>query len=603
MMARQFYLGAVCYFTILLILSRLANAQPLDAYGGIISVRCAGGQKPHFYTEKRHHRWWLCTPDGNGFFMKGVYNVTYTDSSPDYQGVSLANTIAVKYGNGITSNSTLNWALAQVRRLKSWGFNTLSEYSSSYTWATNTDARWNTPDSAIPDKLPFVVQIRPSYYAYTNLNNWGGQPVKDLVNGITTKAYSGWRSEIPDIFDPHYSRFVLNEFSDTVVVQAYTSPNRKYLVGFDIDETDDLQGFGAGPDFPTVDTSYSGGISTGYANPNIAWMILATASTQANNTHFRQKYADSTTYSKLATIRWLSARYRNNISALNVAWGSRYTSFGSAGGFGLGTGLLDEDGTCPSRGNSVCWIGNAVSLAGETRAMQADMSALLSFYANRYYSIIRKAFNVKAPGYLLLGSSPLGSWGAPPRKEILEVASRYLDVLTLGNIPPFICSNCIDVQQRIAFVARYGGDKPWLNWEGFPAQADSYWAPAVSVKPSYATTQIQRGDLYKKMMEGLLNTMDSNGTYHIVGFEWWDLYDMRREQTNWGLLTPRDNAYDGVQAVEEEGTDAWGYSTGGEHTSYGDFLSAVMAANKWIDVALVAESKGLKPAPLAGASS
>ena len=169
------------------------------------------------------------------------------------------------------------------------------------------------------------------YYAYTNLNNWGGQPVKDLVNGITTKAYSGWRSEIPDIFDPHYSRFVLNEFSDTVVVQAYTSPNRKYLVGFDIDETDDLQGFGAGPDFPTVDTSYSGGISTGYANPNIAWMILATASTQANNTHFRQKYADSTTYSKLATIRWLSARYRNNISALNVAWGSRYTSFGSAG--------------------------------------------------------------------------------------------------------------------------------------------------------------------------------------------------------------------------------------------------------------------------------
>ena len=35
----------------------------------------------------------------------------------------------------------------------------------------------------------------------------------------------------------------------------------------------------------------------------------------------------------------------------------------------------------------------------------------------------------------------------------------------------------------------------------------------------------------------------------------------------------------------------------------GDFLSAVMAANEWIDVALVAESKGLKPAPLAGASS
>lgn len=577
-----------------------ALAQRLDAYGGLPTLPCAGGPKPHFYAEKRHDRWWLCTPGGNGFFMKGVYNVNYADSSPDYQGVSLTDVVAAKYAKGETSNSTLNWAIAQVRRLKAWGFNTLNEYASVYTWPTNPDPRWGTADYAIPEKLPFVAQIRPSFYAYTNLNNWGGQPVKDLVDPITTKAYSGWRSQIPDIWDPHYAQFIQNEFSDPVIAQACKSANKSYLLGFDVDETDNLQGFGAGPDFASADISYSGAISAGYANPHIAWMVLATSPTQASSSKFNQKYSDTTVYTKRELSRWLAARYGNRISALNAAWASKYTSFGSAGGFGTGTGLLDENGTCPSRGSSPCWVGDSVTLAGESTRMQADMSAFLSLYADRYYSIIRKAFNAKAPGYLLLGSSPLGSWGTPPRKEILQAAARYLDVLTFGNTPPFICTNCTDVQKRVDFAARYGGDKPWLNWEGFPAQADSYWPPSVSHKPSYATTQAQRGRLYEQMMEGLLNTKDSQGTYHIVGFEWWDLYDMRGEQANWGFLTRRDNAYDGVQAVVSKGTDRWGYPTGGEVASYGDFMSAVTAANKWIVAALLAERVGLKAPVLPG---
>jgi hypothetical protein len=41
---------------------------------------------------------------------------------------------------------------------------------------------------------------------------------------------------------------------------------------------------------------------------------------------------------------FLEKEYDNNIAALNASWGSNYTSFCDAGGFGSGTGVLDEDG-------------------------------------------------------------------------------------------------------------------------------------------------------------------------------------------------------------------------------------------------------------------
>src|SRR6185503_2810739 len=49
--------------------------RQLDQYGGYKDIPCTAGQKPHFYTEKINNRWWLCTPAGNAFFIKGIYHV------------------------------------------------------------------------------------------------------------------------------------------------------------------------------------------------------------------------------------------------------------------------------------------------------------------------------------------------------------------------------------------------------------------------------------------------------------------------------------------------------------------------------------------------
>jgi len=50
----------------------------LDQYGGVRSVSCPNGAQPHFYTQRIGDRWWICTPAGHGFFMKGVVGVNYS---------------------------------------------------------------------------------------------------------------------------------------------------------------------------------------------------------------------------------------------------------------------------------------------------------------------------------------------------------------------------------------------------------------------------------------------------------------------------------------------------------------------------------------------
>jgi hypothetical protein len=213
-------------------------------------------------------------------------------------------------------------------------------------------------------------------------------------------------------------------------------------------------------------------------------------------------------------------------------------------------------------------------------------------HAQRYFSTVRAALAQAAPQVLYLGPTTLGTWGAPPRQQILEAAADSVDVLMLPSLPPD-CAGCTDLQQRIDFVARHAGNKPWVNWEGYGAQADSYMAPYAATGAELQT-QAQRATLYSSRLNTLLATADTaTGTRHFVGLKWWAMYDSRGEQMNWGLLTPRDDAYDGVGATPARGVDAWGYPSGClpgwgcEAAAYGDFITPVAAANWAVYTALL----------------
>jgi hypothetical protein len=310
---------------------------------------------------------------------------------------------------------------------------------------------------------------------------------------------------------------------------------------------------------------YIGSGEVGYATSrlNVAW----------NSTYTTLSTSDSNCTSNLAEC--LIGNGACTASSTPYTWctGAGTGNAVTYASWGTGTGLLDENGLCPARGG--CWMGDDIMLTGETTAMQADMSAYLTAYASQYFSASTKAFHTYEAGIPL--QMIVGGWGSPPRREILKAAT-VLDLPQL-TVPEY-CANCADMQNRIDFVEQYLGNKPWITWDGFFANPDSSESKHV-VTDNIATTQPARGGVYQQTISTLLNAKDSaTGTYHVVGFYWWDMFDMDSEGLNWGLLSVNDNPYDGCSAtISGCGLDHWGYPTGGEMANYGDVLDYVINAN------------------------
>lgn len=568
-------------------------AQKLDPYGGLTGVPCSNGSKAHFYTEKLGNRWWLCDPAGNGFFMKGV---AYDMPNVDTEQAAINRT---KYATGPTAVWELNWSIAQVNRLLSWGFNVVADDSYAGMTPGYVDTQWSTSDNTIPaaQRMPYTFINDTTRYVLQNSAGCGAaSPIKDLISGVGS-AYTGYHYNYADYFDPHFATCVRNIIKTSQVNTSATGVHSDYLLYITIDESDQTGGLlsSAGQDFPTLPAGKNGSGHPG-------WITLVTAPTQTSNSSWSATYTDTTVYTKLALSNWLAARYSKSIAALNAAWGSNYSTFASAGGWGRGTGLLDEDGACPGKtGGRRCWVGDQYTLAGETAAMQADLSAFYSHYLDQYLSVMRSQWHdptYGAPGVLL--QMQLGGWSTPPRREALMESAKYIDLPQLTPIPPppWSCpiGGCADSQDRVDFVARYLGDHPWINWLGVDANPDSAESAYPSSVGSPYTTQAERGAGYEAMITAQLNARDtSTGTYHVAGFYWWAAFDMNSEKLNWGLITPRDNPYDGHSAtVAGNGKDQWSYSTGGEKQNYGNFLLSVKTANFAADKTLTTAATATK---------
>jgi hypothetical protein len=278
------------------------------------------------------------------------------------------------------------------------------------------------------------------------------------------------------------------------------------------------------------------------------------------------------------------------LAAPNGAIVARYRT----GGWGTGSGLLDEDGSCPAGGGRGCWLPRdpfdlctgkpATALCSNrdavTAVFQADMDNYLYRLAKTYFRTIRQEVQQFLPGALYMGTMQIN--GAPTRCPVLKAAGQYTDIIT--QVP---ATRFPDDQQRLNFWARCAGDKPGVFWFGIRAEPDSYFAGqgASGYSGVVFNTQTQRGQKYEDVLRGCLTLLDS--TYksnHCVGFKWWQYFDQRGELANWGLVTPRDNPYDGSSATKKIAVDKYGYPTGGERADYGDFISHVIKANAlWLD--------------------
>jgi hypothetical protein len=546
----------------------VSSSSVLDQYGGLATAPCVGGAKGLFYVEKgSNSRWHFCTPDGNVFFLQGVYGVGMYNSTAAMQ----------KY-----SNSVDTYRQQTALRLKSWGFNALSIY-----WLPEmVPISWDG-GSPNPQKMPLVHFFGFVEKASRNRYGVGPHPIKLINNGNCTNPPPPHLScnhalnpfgAYWDVYDPAFAAYA-NSFAKTTSQNQGSYPadfptswatEKQWVIGFVPDDSDNLTGLsGPGPEYRGRD---------GTIHPHPGHVVATAPPVQTNNTDLSSvgctpsgscdPYSDTTVYSKLAWRDYLIGKY-GTIAALNATWGSDYTTFDVDLGYPRAStgskGLLDEDGSGP-------WIGSDVySQAGANANVKIDLDAFLQLYAEQYYSTVAAAIRAANPGMLVFSNAPMNSHAGMTRRPVLRAAGKYLDVIEVQHDP----TRAVVAQETFKETGR-----PMVTWTGFSANADS---PYVGQSPiaDYLdfSTQSARGTAYATEMTSKTQLQAYDGSYPYMGTNYWDWLDLGSENTNWGLVTLLDNAYDGNEAIMAPGVDPWGYPTGGELGNYGNFLTNVQTSN------------------------
>lgn len=513
-----------------------------DQYGGLLNVGATG----YFRLEKFGSRWMLVDPLGNPFFFLGVALVSSGTPGVDPSGKMYWDYAKVKYAGAPGSNVSATWASQTKAKLQKWGFNGLS-------WGTSLLATSfaATGHPAVAPLLPhFNEHTAFALHSMTNVGHLLSAPVKNLVGPLKITSF-------PDVFDPAFSTYGFTAMSTNIhgtigfPAAEYQSP---WVVGVITDELDELKGFG-----------------NRQTHPHLGWMTLATAPTQTTGTLFgvTYTYSDTTVYSKLALRDFLSTRYNASLSSLNLAWGSNYTSWDSAGGWGLGTGLLDENG-------KHTWMGSNLTLAGETPTMQKDLDDFLLLIAQKYFQVCHDAIRAVDTNHLIVGPDVVA--GPDTRPQVLQAAAQYLDAFLVN--PHHLADTVNPVADTYNQTGRpfIGASKVFLAEPDSPLAANPTTTPCCNA--SLNTTQAARGQAYTGYLQALLQLRGTDGVYPVIGYSWWALADNFAEKANYGLVTTKDNAYDAIEAVMATGVDANGFTTGGEIANYGDSLTAIRVANQ-----------------------
>ncbi len=524
--------------------SRASSGPAQDQYGGLIALSSPNGGNGYFRVERFGKRWMFVTPVGHAFWMLSAQNIG------DYFFPGTA-----KYPGGKPQ-----WATQVRRRLKSWGFNTLGEYGAGEVWFGKSE------------EMPFVFLFRPTSNAIRNNGGYAHEAVKEIYGNISNSVYDGYRGVLIDAFDPKFmayaKAFFESEYNLRYIPGGAKNP---WLIGYATEDGDEWFGLtvGSGPDKNVI-------------KPHPGWAVLVSADPMRRfaspGSYPAQEYSDLTNYSKSALRDFLKIRYKNSLDQLNASWRSSYTSWDHDGGYGVGTGLLDEAG-------QHTWVasrrpapaGDWNTLDAMTPTAKKDLDDYLEEFTEKLASVAVHAIRAADSHHLIFGPDTMNQWGYVGRAPVLRAAAKWFDVLSVGyqEGPAF-------AQERLAAPRETFNltDKPMVYWVGFTANRDSSMANHEDpFGVDHAPTQGTRGRKYATYLDNLLEVHGTNGDFPSLGIDFWGWADQANENSNWGLVSGKDNAYDGLEARIASGKDPWGFPVGGENSNYGDFLSAVRAVN------------------------
>ena len=268
---------------------------------------------------------------------------------------------------------------------------------------------------------------------------------------------------------------------------------------------------------------------------------------------------------------FLEKKY-GNIAALNAAWGSSYTTFCDAGGFGTGTGVLDEDG------RHTAWFGNDYfDQTGMNHNLKADLDAYLYIMALQLYTPQIAAVRSYDTNHLLMCGFYGGSGDGGTRPQVLQaLKDSGCQLLVLNWNSTYTSQALADNQAAYDQIGL-----PTTVFQGSSSQADSDMSIYLGNGAGWADYQTQqiRGQHFGIDTQAIYGSQGGNKDYYNLGIDLWGLTDSSREDRNWGLFSLSDNAYDSVCATRAVSLDQWGYPCGAETADYGDFTDGVTQAN------------------------
>lgn len=329
------------------------------------------------------------------------------------------------------------------------------------------------------------------------------------------------------------------------------------------------------------------------------WYIAACGSKMATNSGVIDN--PSSSYITASSINYQTGQFSATFATAEtpVAGAAVVVNFITNGWMSGGTGIPDESGSGSWIGTNNFCVEGAVGAAAyapyfscvggsspnnpkpnANRQTGADLDAWASELVGQYLLTMRTGLNNAGVHVPYFGFDTLGSWSGAPSIEVLEAQGPYVDGIFTGGYAynyvgqggaPNLAGSAADFQ----FITEYLGDKPLMTFSVFPAQPDS--AMSCFAGGTMFSTQAARGAEWSLQSYWLLSALSYNGTYPVVGMDWWTWQDFQNE--NQGLVSIHDNAYDGVEAIIAIGKDQWGYPTGGEVANYGNSISQIANGN------------------------
>jgi len=451
----------------------------------------------------------------------------------------------IRYGG-----SRAKWYAHFMAQMAKVGFNMSAGYFSDVPLFSPS----RTGDVFIKPELPFIAwyhALEVGMYAKSfRKPGLFDSPIKDILDGCQFgRDFIHGRNQ-GDVFDPQFETCceVMSK------QQASRIRNNPWFIGYILEETDFLFAFARDRE-----------------QFHLGWGVIVSLPHQAQSSRGEfgmPKFTDTKNYTKYALRDWLKARYET-IEKLNAAWGSDYTTWDATPeGYGKGKGFLDEDGNLGK-----AWLGARHTLFSRDRKVRPnpncfkDLSDFIPVYVDRLHKVESEYLRKADPNHLIIGCK------VPSDLDEYRAMARYVDMVR--GLPPKGAEGEFVKPGLLAVYLSADEDSAMhIYFDGTVKQARVPWRdPRAILK-----TQQEKARKYRDLLvEGWSYTPDGK-TYPMVLVSYWSWAENASEQRNWGVVSLKDNLYDGREATRL-GADGKPGTWDDEDRDYGDAVTGMRAAH------------------------